>query len=47
MEKPGMSQFYKTDNPHRLYRDKQNRMLAFVLAWRITLTSIERVCESP
>jgi phage shock protein C len=32
MEKPGMSQFYKTDNPHRLYRDKQNRMLAGVCA---------------
>jgi len=25
-----MSQFYKTDNPHRLYRDKQNALLAGV-----------------
>ncbi len=27
-----MNQFYKTDNPHRLYRDKQNRVLAGVCA---------------
>ncbi len=27
-----MNQFYKTDNPHRLYRDKQNRLLAGVCA---------------
>lgn len=27
-----MNQFYKTDNPHRLYRDKQNRILAGVCA---------------
>ncbi len=25
-----MNQFYKTDNPHRLYRDKNNRVLAGV-----------------
>ncbi len=27
-----MNQFYKTDNPHRLYRDKHNAMLAGVCA---------------
>jgi len=27
-----MSQFYKTDNPHRLFRDKENRVLAGVCA---------------
>jgi phage shock protein C len=27
-----MNQFYKTDNPHRLYRDKHNRVLAGVCA---------------
>jgi phage shock protein C len=27
-----MNQFYKTDNPHRLYRDKQNGMIAGVCA---------------
>ncbi|MDT8321128.1 MAG: envelope stress response membrane protein PspC [Xanthomonadales bacterium] len=27
-----MSDFYKRDNPHRLYRDKQNAMLAGVCA---------------
>ena len=27
-----MNQFYKTDNPHRLYRDKQNGMIAGVIA---------------
>ncbi|MDZ4728979.1 MAG: envelope stress response membrane protein PspC [Xanthomonadales bacterium] len=27
-----MNQFYKTENPHRLYRDKHNAMLAGVCA---------------
>jgi len=27
-----MKQFYKTDNPHRLFRDKENRVLAGVCA---------------
>lgn len=30
MAEPHMSEFYKRENPHRLYRDKQNAMLAGV-----------------